>query len=514
MKRILSLTLVLSIIALVVLPKLLSGQSKIKKSNVSVLYVGGNPEYESMLNRGNKSPEQMAASTKERMAAYESYLNEYFNKVKVIHGNDYNIELSNQYDVTIFDGRIKPIVAAISDREKGIYKAAQYLPQDFDRPTITIAGVSDNLGRSIGTKNDSYCYCLDADAHSWVKGHQIFRGPFKVNLNIVEKPTPENAYHYPYYYDGEIPNTLPMWSVQTKGYKSDPDMGIGLVSRPWGYLDSPDAEYISSGVCDKTLDAVAIGRHGNFLHWGFVASPAYMTEQAKPVFANAIVYISKFAGKQIIARKYDDRVPTREYIKELKYLITPESHEMMKEMDIKWNERMTQEREEAKAKKARGEQLNPMESSVLNYKSSPPTTYKEHFMKYGVRGGGEELYEMFGMDVAAYHNYYDQNYDYFYGQAPYKLSIDQDIKEMGIPNYDKRVLDEAIKLMESGKDVAKGERILKRYTLQNFATAAEWRAWYKKNHKKLFWTESGGWLFLVKSDDPKANDYSSRLNSK
>lgn len=36
-----------------------------------------------------------------------------------------------------------------------------------------------------------------------------------------------------------------------------------------GFEDSPEAEVISSGVCAKSLDAVAIGRHGNFFHWGF-----------------------------------------------------------------------------------------------------------------------------------------------------------------------------------------------------------------------------------------------------
>ena len=84
-----------------------------------------------------------------------------------------------------------------------------------------------------------------------------------------------------------------------------------MVSRPGGFEDSPEAEIISGGVSAKTWDAVAIGRHGNFLHWGFAASPDDMTEEARDVFANAVVYIAGFAGQTPVARKYNDRIITR-----------------------------------------------------------------------------------------------------------------------------------------------------------------------------------------------------------
>jgi len=44
---------------------------------------------------------------------------------------------------------------------------------------------------------------------------------------------------------------------------------------------------------------VAIGRHGNFLHWGFAALSDDMTDEARDVFANAVVYIAGFAGLQV-----------------------------------------------------------------------------------------------------------------------------------------------------------------------------------------------------------------------
>lgn len=75
-----------------------------------------------------------------------------------------------------------------------------------------------------------------------------------------------------------------------------------MVSRPGGFEDSPEAEIISGGVSAKTWDAVAIGRHGNFLHWGFAALSDDMTDEARDVFANAVVYIAGFAGQTPVAR--------------------------------------------------------------------------------------------------------------------------------------------------------------------------------------------------------------------
>ena len=36
-----------------------------------------------------------------------------------------------------------------------------------------------------------------------------------------------------------------------------------------------------------------------------------MTDEARDVFANAVVYIAGFAGQTPVARKYNDRINTR-----------------------------------------------------------------------------------------------------------------------------------------------------------------------------------------------------------
>ena len=54
--------------------------------------------------------------------------------------------------------------------------------------------------------------------------------------------------------------------------------------------------------------------------------------------------------------------------------------------------------------------------------------------------------------------------------------------------------------------------MLERYTLCRFATPQEWRAWYEANKGRLFFTESGGWLFMVDTRDKSVpgNDYSAK----
>ncbi|MDR1719791.1 MAG: protein-disulfide reductase DsbD N-terminal domain-containing protein [Dysgonamonadaceae bacterium] len=474
------------------------------KLQLKVLYVGGSPEFEPTLS--NISAETIEASVKERMKSFEAFLNNYFTSVTVINAEDYSQEMSANYDVTVMDGLPKPITPLYQDRAKGIYLWEGYLTDDFAFPMLTIGYISDKIGRRIGTKNDWYCLCLQSDAHSWRAEHPIFHGPFEVKMTVVDKPTPEPIFGYPHHFDGAVPENLPMWRVQTYDYNATDRSRIGLVSRPGGYEDSPEAEYISSGVCAKSPDAVAIGRHGNFFHWGFAASPTYLTEEAKPVLANAIAYIAKFSGQTPIARKYNDRTCTRDYAKYLKQFLSHETYEVQLKSIAESNEAMSKMQNRAKEKQARGEKLDQIETISLSFKPSPPMTYEQY-----LRRTAGNLYDSFGTDLDAYGKYFDENYDYFYcEEGSYDLKIDADAKQLGIPNNDKRLLDEAIKMLESGKDTEKGKRILLRYTLLDFSTPAEWRAWYEQYKDLLFFTESGGWVFLINSREKGLNDYKAR----
>src|SRR5262245_53006419 len=137
------------------------------------------------------------------------------------------------------------------------------------------------------------------EAHGMRLEHPIFQGPLVPALEYVEVDTPENYGHWP---DGkDLPKKLKAWKVQSGklGFEVD----YGLVSDPYGFGDSPDAEWISSGVNSKGPNSVALGRHGNLFLWGFAGDPTQMTESARRVFLNTIVYMRSFAGQAPLVKK-------------------------------------------------------------------------------------------------------------------------------------------------------------------------------------------------------------------
>ena len=482
----------------------LAAMSQVKKTNLKVLYVGGHSDMETM---GGASYDTVAhdKSVVERAAAWEQYLNQYFTTVKAVKASDYNYRMSYDYDVTIIDGNPQPVEPRRNIIVNGRYAKiiyGRYFPDDFDRPVITIAETSETVGRRIGVKNDWYCLCLDAHAYDMKKDHPIFKGPYKVKLTMTDRPTPEGAKEYAPLIGETLPEKISMWRVQNRGFK------VGMVVRPWGYEDSPEAEWISGGESAKSRDAMAIGRHANWLHWGFAASPADMTDEAKPVFANAVVYISKFAGQHIIARKLNQNIATRTRVTEMKHRVSREVYDSYAEMTERYNAQMKHLADSIKKKEAAGEQLTDLDKQYLMMAqyAQPNPTYEQF-----VQQQAGSLFAKFGTDVAAYAKYYTENMPYFYGSVDgYDLQLDEDAKSLGIANNDKRILDRAITMWEKGEDVEKARRLLCRYTLLRYDNAKDYRSWFKKYEKQLFFTESGGWLWLVNTQDPSVpgNDYS------
>ena len=233
-----------------------------------------------------------------------------------------------------------------------------------------------------------------------------------------------------------------------------------------------------------------------------------MTDEAKPVFANAVVYISKFAGQHIIARKLNEGIATRTRATEMKYRVSKKVYDYFVESTEKYNDQVKTMADSLKNKEAAGEKLTDLDKQYLMMAEHPqPIPTYEQFLQQ--QAG--ELFAKFGTDAEAYGKYFKENTPYFYGNVGgYDLKLDEDAKSLGIANNDKRLLDKAIKLWESGDDVEKARRLLYRYTLLRYDNAQEFRSWYRKYEKKLFFTESGGWLWLVNSQDPNTpgNDYS------
>ena len=487
----------------------LTVKAAVKKTNLKVLYVGGHSDIETF---GGEEYDTVAnaKSIVERTAAWKNYLQEYFTTVKTVDGADYNYKMSYDYDVTIIDGDPKPLEPRRTLRENGSFSKliyAKYFPDDFDRPVITIADESETVGRRMGVKNDWYCLCLDAHAYNMNKKNAIFKGPYKVSLTTVNRPTPAGAKEYAKMLQQSLPDQTPMWKVQNKGYITHRGYKVGMVTRPWGYLDSPDTEIISGGESAKSYDAIAIGRHANWLHWGFAASPADMTEEARPVFANAVVYISKFNGHRIIARKLNEGIPTRKMADEQKFTLSLKNYNDYKAMLDEHNKFIKHLADSLRQVKANGGKLGQLEEMYImsdEQGGQPVPSYIEYLKQ---RAG--DLYEKFGEDVDKYAQYFADNRPYFYGDMEgYNLILDEDAKSLGIANNDKNILDKAISMWENNEDIAKAKRILYHYTLLRYDNAKQWRQWYNTYKNKLFFTESGGWLWLVNDYNAPGNDYS------
>lgn len=156
--------------------------------------------------------------------------------------------------------------------------------------------------------------------------------------------------------------------------------------------------------------------------------------------------------------------------------------------------------------KASGQKLTKMEQIELGF-GEPGEFQRRPYSEY-VKNYGGEFFEMFGTDEDAYEKYFNDNHDYFFSEGYYNMFVDEDVKAWGIPNYDKKLIDRAISALEQGEEIDRAKRVLSRYTMANFDTPEEWRNWYETYKDKMFFTESGGWKFLINAEgDIPGNDY-------
>jgi len=497
-----NLILAISILLIACVTLNLQAQSIHGKSPLKVLFVGYDPsktipEFDRSY-PGMMSKEEFIAEYPIRMPAFEKLLNEYFTEVKTIDCRDWKPSDSGPYDVTIFDFKTTPLQEAKT--EKGTngetkYIAAEYLPKNFSKPVVFISSTADEMGRSIGLKLDWLCLCLDADAHHVNTNHPIFNGPLeKVSPTLVMKKTPDGIYHYST--GASVPKEIPMWRVQKDGYLENSEIRIGLVSRGNRFADSPDAEVISSGVCTKDVAAVALGRHGNFFLWGFSASPADMTEEARKVFVNAVAYIQHFDGRVPIARKYNDRMATTDDVREIVANASRKRYEEYVNEIETFNEQNVKEKKRIDDKKAGGLQLTSSEEASLQYLGHQEKIQSwEEFLKQ-IMG---KFAERFGTDAAAFQKYMTDNFGYLYCDPNkfFEYSIDEDVQRIGISNHDVKLLVKCIDMLKRNDQPDLALRVLKKYTAQNFTTAQQWNNWFSKNKNKLFFTETDGYKFMV-----------------
>lgn len=447
---------------------------KTEKLPLKVLYVGYSPEKPMPANVVYYSTDAKVVTKhyKTRMADFKTFLESRFTEVKAVDVSDYTVAMSDQADVTVMDaGPVK-------------------LPADFNRPMILMHAMAPNVGLPIGLKFDWYCQCLEDDALNINLKHEIFNSPNKVKMTLVKKPTPGSFFNG--FQGSKTPKEMLMWNVVKRGATDKDNYLIGMVAHGEGFNDSPDAESISGGVCLKNAEAVALGRQGNYFMWGFSGSPDYMTDEAKDVFVNTIAYIKKFDRMPAIMKKV--QIETREGIDEKIYRTDKELYKKAIISRREGNARMLKMQQDLKDRQAKGEDIGRGNEMFLKM---PVTNEVETFESYLKTQAGEELFSKFGTNTDLYHKYYKDNYEYFYPSGVYSLQLDEDAQKLGISNRKVALLEKCVEMLEKDQDAAVAQRLLERYTTENFKSAAEWRTWLNKNKANLFYTEAGGFKFMI-----------------
>jgi len=88
--------------------------------------------------------------------------------------------------------------------------------------------------------------------------------------------------------------TMLIWKIQDTNNNVGKAGAVSWIITP---EDFPNAEAILLGFSPgKPYLSTGIGRHGNFLQWGWSASPSQMTPAGQNLFINCICYIQKFDG--------------------------------------------------------------------------------------------------------------------------------------------------------------------------------------------------------------------------
>ncbi|MBN2181631.1 MAG: hypothetical protein JW715_06935 [Sedimentisphaerales bacterium] len=278
-------------------------------------------------------------------------------------------------------------------------------------------------------------------AHVGPTIHEVFNKPYKVRpeSESIKPPGNYNDRHLPV--EPNIPDKMDIWYVQhsRKSYG-------GVVSRAYAFEDSPDAEALVLGLNHgKEYGAVGIGRHGNFLQWGYSAPPSQMTDAGQKLFINCICYIKKFDGKlPLVQRKGSPR-----------------------------------------------EDALRLGAVVNRIKS-------EDFFP---RNFGAELSDDYKNEPSKIVQYYVDNFELIYRQfsdIESGFRVDKELKKLEISSNRKiATLEKLIKLLNNPEKSRSAEIALKRYTDQSFKTPEQWRKWLENNRDRIFFSDFGGYKFLV-----------------
>ncbi|MHC4123457.1 MAG: hypothetical protein ACYSSI_07780 [Planctomycetota bacterium] len=272
-------------------------------------------------------------------------------------------------------------------------------------------------------------------AHAESLKHEVFQKPFKVEPEFEYWDTPEN-YHHRHLGKDKLPKKMKVWRVQRTGKSSG-----GVVSRSFNFGDYPDDEALAIGYNKgKEYGAVGVGRHGNFLQWGYSAPPSKMTEAGQKFFLNCICYIHKFDGKGPLVRQH------------------------------------------------RSSRINAIRLAGLIDEIDDK--------KFFWRTFSPELMKKYERNAQGLVQYYRDNVEFIYHDKVFL--VDHELKKLGIKSNRKiSTLEQLIELLDDANSREVAKLLLKRYTEQSFQTKQGWQDWLEQNRRRIFFSDFGGFKFRV-----------------
>lgn len=377
----------------------------------------------------------------DREARFAAFLVKYFAKVDAISLELLSEKTAAAYDVVIADWERRWAHGDYQDHKKPKVR----LPDSFSKPVIMVGLVAGEIQKhcKIQPVGWSGWQELQNEAHSVKKDHPIFKGPLEPKLEVALVDTPED---YKKSLDGKgLGAQIETWKVQAGRVPKEIDWGF--VAAPWGFEDSPDAEAIAAGAGCRNPRAISLARHGNFFLWGFDGDPAQMTEGGRKVFVNAICWMKKFDGKRPLANV---AMAPRELA--LHYV------EWLRDADD--------------------------EDSLVAAKRRFP----------------DDVREKTRTDPDKLEAYYKQNYELLCpaGGDSQGFRADPDLEELGkFSNRKLEFWDAVLARLQKDEKDALALRVANRYAPGKTRDAAELKAWVGENRKWLFFTDVGGFRWMV-----------------
>ena len=274
-------------------------------------------------------------------------------------------------------------------------------------------------------------------AHAELLDHEIFQKPFEVKLTFENWDTPEDYRRFPG--GDQLPSKMKVWRVQW----TEKTYG-GVVTRAYNFNDFPDDELLVKGFnIGKEYGAAGVGRHGNFLQWGYSAPPSEMTEAGQKLFLNCIHYIRRFHGKLPLVHPSDS--PRMDAVRCAALINKIEDHGFLRQF--------------------------------------PPDLLE----KYKQNPDGLVQYYMDHLELV---------YREIWFRGPFQ--IDDDLRSLGIEsNRQISTLEKLIELLDHPQHGQVAESLLKRYTDQSEMTKIEWQKWLEEHRGRIYFSDLGGYKFLV-----------------